>query len=369
MRDSSALETSQPLNAAPLADMAARSCAITVTYGDRFDLLKQVIDRLMGQRFGKIIVVDNGCAPASQNQLVRLAAESGGVVEIIALGENRGSAGGYRAGLEAALADAQCEYFWLLDDDNVPAHDAFAKLCGTYELLSKQYSAERLALYCMRDGRDWLKDVAAGVSSRDVLPKRSSFSGFHLADLHKKVAKRIFPVRSKQMDVRDGSATSFEIPFAPYGGLFWHRSAVSAVGLPDERFFVYADDIEYTYRFTQGGGKIFLCPESFVEDVEQSWHVSKKARSQFAKIMTTDSDFRVYYALRNQTYFDSRFWVKQRAWYVANKWAYLVIARLFSMGYRKPERFRLIQRAIKNGEAGELGRDDLYRAAQRRAAS
>ncbi|MGC8769598.1 MAG: hypothetical protein ACP5Q2_09890 [Calditerrivibrio sp.] len=44
-------------------------CVVTVTYGDRFYLLKQVIDASFNEGVSKIIVVDNCSSKNSRNQL------------------------------------------------------------------------------------------------------------------------------------------------------------------------------------------------------------------------------------------------------------------------------------------------------------
>lgn len=43
--------------------------AVTVTYGNRFHLLKQVIDSALAEGVAKIIVVDNNSQPESREKL------------------------------------------------------------------------------------------------------------------------------------------------------------------------------------------------------------------------------------------------------------------------------------------------------------
>ncbi|MGC9081504.1 MULTISPECIES: glycosyltransferase family 2 protein [Pseudomonadati] len=49
--------------------MKYKVCVVTVTYGDRFYLLKQVIDASFNEGVSKIIVVDNCSSKNSRNQL------------------------------------------------------------------------------------------------------------------------------------------------------------------------------------------------------------------------------------------------------------------------------------------------------------
>ena len=45
-------------------------------------------------------------------------------LKVIYLDENTGSAGGYKLGLEEAYKCNECEFIWLLDDDNKPQKDS-----------------------------------------------------------------------------------------------------------------------------------------------------------------------------------------------------------------------------------------------------
>lgn len=67
----------------------------------------------------KIIVVDNNSFPESRESIKKLEKEIPNM-EVVYLDENKGSAGGYKIGLEKAYNDKECEFIWLLDDDNKP---------------------------------------------------------------------------------------------------------------------------------------------------------------------------------------------------------------------------------------------------------
>jgi len=308
-------------------------CAVIVTYGNRFHLVSRVIEAGLRNGVKKVIV------------------------EVVSLSENRGSAGGYKAGLEYAIRCSGCEYIWLLDDDNIPDEGALAALLEQYQELSKTSSPDELALLSLREDREYLRRVANGARVTNVFPRHSSFMGFHLRDLPLKLMK-LFHLKRCERTRPAGQAVA-RIPYGPYGGLFFHRSVVASIGYPDERFFVYADDTEYTYRITLNGGALYLVTSSLIRDADPSWHMKSKGDTSFARLLQADEGFRVYYATRNQVYFDRHHWIEHLGWYYANKWIYLSILGLLAILIGRLGRFALVDRAVREGERGDLGYKDV----------
>lgn len=52
-----------------IGDMAACTCVVTVTYGNRFQFLKQVIQAAFENEVCKVIVVDNASEPESHQAI------------------------------------------------------------------------------------------------------------------------------------------------------------------------------------------------------------------------------------------------------------------------------------------------------------
>ena len=102
--------------------------AVTVTYGNRFHLLRQVVDRALEEGVAKVIVVDNNSVEESKNRLQEYEERLQGKIKVLYLDDNYGSAGGFKRGLQEAYKDNECEYIWLLDDDNVPQKDSLISL-------------------------------------------------------------------------------------------------------------------------------------------------------------------------------------------------------------------------------------------------
>lgn len=326
---------------------------ITVTYDNRFKFLQQAVAGAIANGVYKVIIVDNGSTAESKEAIQKMKRDSNDQVTVLDLLENRGSAGGYKAGMEYAMGFSECEYIWLLDDDNCPAERALTALLSQYARLSHGISSDRLALLSLRSNPTH-RDVALGVSPKKVFPRKSSFLWFHLLNQPRRLLE-IFHLECTGANQKI-CRSPIEIPFAPYGGLFFHKNIVSRIGYPDEQFFLYNDDTEYTFRFIQNGGKIFLVPLSVVNDLEPSWNHSIRGETFFSRLLITDSTFRIYYATRNQVYIDSHFWAKSPLMYMINKWTFLVILLLFALGHGKWKRYAFFAHAVRDGEQGRLGR-------------
>ena len=329
----------------PQADQLTpeRTCAVTVTYGDRFGLLEQVLTALLQANIGHIIVVDNASKTASQQALYNFVEQHAhNNLTILTMHENLGSAGGYKAGIEATL-ETDCDFVWLLDDDNVPAEDAFTHLQDAYAELSPQYTG--FALCALRDDRANLKAWAQGV--RTAITRPSSVLGFHVLDIPAKLLARF---------QKKTPCKLCPLPFAPYGGMLLPREVIDTIGTPDARFYLYSDDYEYTYRITQQSGQIFLVPASRIIDVDTSWHVRKKQTRALQQLFVTPSDERIFYATRNALYWTKHVREGNPVWYAVNLTLVRLGIAVEALLANDVKRWRLLERAISEGARGELGK-------------
>jgi GT2 family glycosyltransferase len=341
--------------------LAGQTCVVTVTYGDRFHLLKQVVNAAFASGVRKVVVVDNASSPSSQLAIEGLEAQLAGKIAVIRFPQNRGSAGGYKAGLIYARERSGCDYIWLLDDDNQPAPDALAALSRHYATLSQTVARNELAVISLREQMRDLSRVATGEPVAAVFPPRSSFSGFHLFHLKtqlRKLVRQVRPLinqRARNVSVSRVYRERVLIPFCPYGGLFFHRDVLDKIGYPDERLFLYSDDNEFTWRFTRKGGRLFLIPSSIVQDLDNAWRIEQDEGDRlFSTSLRSPDDFRIYYRVRNQVHFEHQEWIDNRAVYALNKWFYLTLLWFGSRMLKKRERFALILRAVRDGEQRSL---------------
>jgi GT2 family glycosyltransferase len=324
----------------------ATICVVTVTYGGRSEFVKKTLNAAFSEGIHQAVVVDNGASW----DVTSWAREVGrGRVNVVRLGTNLGSAAGFAAGIKRAC-ELGAEFIWLLDDDNQPGSDALSALLAAYADLSERFAKDSLAVLAFRP--DHQRDLAAGVPLHRLRRRHSSFLGFHLFDVPYKIWRRTPWGRPR---VNGTLPPLVEMDFAPYGGLLFHRDLVERHGLPQSDFVLYADDTEFTFRITHGGGAIRLVTAAGMADLEASWRVRGSFGSAARAWLNGASDTRIFYGARNQTYLDSHalpherflFWVNRRVYCLA-LWAVAVISR-------RTARYRLLQTAIEDGLAGRLG--------------
>ena len=226
-------------------------CAVVVTY-NRASLLAECLDRLEAQTrpVDHVLVVDNASTDETADVL------DGRPVEVLAMDENLGGAGGFARGVDHAHAQGH-DWLWLLDDDTMAEPGSLAALLEGGE---RAPSAPLLLTSVVRwkDGtlhpmnRPWLR-----------LDRRGDFAEAARAGL---------------AAVRGATFVSTLI----------HRDAVTAHGLPPAHFFIWQDDIEFTTRVLRDACG-YLVPESVV------WHWTPRPYNTLS-----DSRDRFYFKARNQ---------------------------------------------------------------------
>ena len=326
-------------------------CCVLVTYGERFHFLEDVVHTLLKQEVNRILIVDNGSAANSRDGLERLRGLFPDKIRTVRLPENTGSAMGYKTGLEEAYRCADCEFIWLLDDDNKPRNNALEVLVENWKGLCGGSKDKDIALLSLRKDRSPFADIAMGAPVRKCFRRRRSFLGFHFLDLPSIALRRALHRGMTGSGKRAGKAV---IPFAPYGGLFFHKSLLDRIGYPNEDFFLYHDDSEFTYRITALGGSIYLIADSIVEDIDNPW--DKTLFSYKISYLHEGDDSRVYYAVRNKVYFELYCLKYDNPVWHMNRLIYLNIMRLIALLSGVERRFSLIEKAVRDGIDGRLGR-------------
>ena len=215
---------------------------IIVTYGDRKQFLEQILFFFNTYTSLQLVIINNN-SEYSVNE-INLVLNNPNVF-IINSAVNKGSAWGYKTGIQYACNQQNCEMIWLLDDDNLPETNTLEILQSQYEHLQSHSNFKHFALMPFRTDRSYLSNVIQGEPIKWNFPQKNAFLGFHIFKLHFKLVKKLNLLKRKS------HSSNFVIPCAPYGGFFFHKDLIKLIGLPDERFFVYADDFEFTYRITE----------------------------------------------------------------------------------------------------------------------
>lgn len=321
---------------------------VTVTYGKRWYLLREVIAAVKAEGLSQVIVVDNG----SSDNIKQVATdEFGDFVDVVIMGKNTGSAGGFNAGFKRAMA-SKFDYILLLDDDNKLLTGSFNKLKTAYaeELADGNLSQDSLALLGFRP--DHQADVAMGVPKERINARPGSFFGFHILDIAFKIWRRL-PLGKRNLQ-KATIPEKMVLSVAPWSGLYFHRSLIDKFGFPNEQLVLYADDTEYTWRITAAGGSIVLNTSVQIEDLDKSWNIKSHFGNSFDGLLMGDGEFRAYYGVRNQAYFEKHC-LPNSKWKEINAWVYLIALHVRAVMLGRQARWQLLARAVADGQAPMLG--------------
>lgn len=330
--------------------MQCKTTVVTVTYGNRLGYLEQLVTRALAERTIHQVVVVSNAATVSLDSLETRWPDQ---VKVIALSENTGSANGYAVALEAALA-SDTTHIWMMDDDNAPLGDALDVLHRRLDELGAVHGRDKVAVLGYRPTQQ--ADIAQCIPTKMITQPRSSYFGFHVARIPYKIWRRLPWGRP-----RGGQPEALvELPFAPYGGMLAHRSLYERIGLPLRELVLYSDDTEYTYRITQAGGKLFMVTEAELEELEHSWNIKEGTSNVYQNYLQAGSDFRAYYAARNQAWFDKNVWASSRPMYNLNRYVFHTLLKWFARDDKSRQRLALIRQAVQDGETGALGINRSY---------
>lgn len=206
----------------------------------------------------QVVLVDNGSTDGSSEWVQQHLPQ----VAVLAHSTNQGFTGGCNTGIAWCLEN-KCDYVLLLNNDTAVAPDFLSRLmqyAGPDRLLApKIYFYDdrtlinnHLGTYDFRRGihRDWFYGQTDSEASRRV----------------------------QEVSMANGCALLFPI------------GAVAKIGLFDDVFFLYAEDIDYIARAVSAGFKIFFVPKAVV------YHRESASSGGYGSPLT------VYYTTRNRLY-------------------------------------------------------------------
>jgi hypothetical protein len=249
------------------APRRARVLAIIVNWNKK-DFVDQLLTALGSLERGpdEILVVDNASSDGSVEMLRRKHPG----VQLACNARNVGGSGGFNAGMRWGLERGGFDYFWLLDNDVVVHEGALSALLEVAEA-----------------------DPAVGLVGSRIAelghPEKTQEVGarVHWPDgtLRKQGMGERFP------DWWQGPATVFDVDYAASCSLLARVAAIERVGIWDEGYFVFFDDIEWGVRFGRAGWKVKATSASLIE--HESFHERRLLQALSA----------IHLSLRNGLYF------------------------------------------------------------------
>lgn len=217
----------------------------------------------------RVVVVDNASSDASVSQVRRMFP----AVEVCALERNQGFAGGNNVGMRRLLAAATPpEYLLLLNPDTVVHPGAVETMVAflaahprvgivSPRLLNPDGSVQPAAFRFPTLTMSLLEVFPPGAA----LPGRLYGSWWHGRYPQEQPGAAPFPIDH------------------PLGACMLVRRAVIAqVGLLDERYFMYSEEVEWCWRVRQAGWAIWQTPEA------QVTHIGGAATGQFRRRMLVE---------------------------------------------------------------------------------
>lgn len=223
--------------------------------------LKRLLDSLLTLNYDNhdIYVVDN----ASTDDSVLIVKNHSLKTNLILNGENKGGTGGFNSGIRFAMQTKGYEYIWLLDNDVTVTPGALLELTKVM-----------------------LSDPLIGISGSRIL---------NLADPEFIVESgaffdwRVGTVRPVHRNIKKCDAQGeaiIQVDYVAVCSALVRVSAIPNVGLMDERYFLFWDDMDWGIAFQDAGFKAVAVPASEV------YHA---AFTEYRSLVV-DS----YYGIRNQ---------------------------------------------------------------------
>lgn len=200
--------------------------------GSRF--LDECLTSLLDQSYPNysVTVVDN----ASSDDSVEVVRRGFPQVELIVNEKNKGFAGGCNTGLRHALAGS-AQYFVLVNSDTRADRDWLRELVGAAQSDPRIGAAQSMI---------YLADRPQQLNSAG---NESHYLGFGYCGHYLEEDRGQFD------EVVD-------VPFASGTALLLRRAVVEEVGLMNEAFFLYQEDLDLSWRARLAGWRVVLAPRS-----------------------------------------------------------------------------------------------------------
>jgi GT2 family glycosyltransferase len=206
-----------------------------------------------------IVIVDNASTDGTSEELAKQYPR----IKVLRNNENLGGTGGFNTGLDHALQAGIYKYVWLLDDDVSISPNALLELVCVLEGDSRIAIAGSAMFDSNRPDR--MIEIGNFIDLR-----RGRFTGNCRYSDSSLCEEKVYFVDSV-------SACSMCVSV----------EAIMSVGIWDDYFFLYCDDVDWNIRFKRKGYLIAGVPRSII------WHMPWEFKPGFNTI---------YYANRNKLY-------------------------------------------------------------------
>lgn len=236
-------------------------CIIILNWNNARDTLAclDAVKQLTYPNFSTL-VVDNHSADDSLAQIRAKHPQA----ELLPLAQNFGYTGGNNRGIQHAL-QAGFDYVWLLNDDLVVAPDALTHLMAA--AVAEPKAGILGPKVCTSEDRQTI--LSAGGTLVNGWQLQQHGAG--------------------QQDQGQYDQLT-DVDFIMGCAMLVRRDVIEQVGLLEERFFAYEEDLDWCYRTKQAGFRVLYVPAAV------TWHPDTSQRDEFSTRV-------VYYMARNKLIF------------------------------------------------------------------
>jgi GT2 family glycosyltransferase len=209
----------------------------------------------------EVFVVDNASADYSVAMLQREFPH----IQLIANQINVG----FAKANNQALAQAKGEYVVLINPDTITKKDTLQK---TLEFMDKHPLAGGLSVRMIDPMGNFLKE-----SKRGLQPHWVTF--FKMTGLSKLLSKSRLYDRTHEYWIDEFETAEIDILSGAF--MLVRKAVLDKTGLLDERFFMYGEDIDLSFRIRMAGFKNYYFPKTYIihfkaQSVNKfSWHYLK----------------------------------------------------------------------------------------------
>jgi GT2 family glycosyltransferase len=237
---------------------------VIVNYNVKHFLLQclQSVQKAIAGMDAEVFVVDN----ASADHSVEMVKEKFPWVNLIANTENTG----FSCANNQAIKLAKGEFVLLLNPDTLVEEDTFVKCV---DFMKQTPDAGALGVKMINGSGEFLPESKRALP----IPSVAFYKIFGLAKLFPRSKK----FGSYHLTYLDNDKTQ---PVEVLSGafMFIRKKVLDEIGLLDETFFMYGEDIDLSYRVTQAGYKNYYLPETRI--IHYKGEITKKGTINYVVV-------------------------------------------------------------------------------------
>lgn len=254
--------------------------AVVLVTFNRSEMLRENLLSLKNQGSLTYFIVDNNSSDNTKQVVDEFASSISDDVHYYNTQANLGGAGGFAFGCEKALAhESFFTHLWLADDDVTFDAGCLTNL--------KPYMDQRTILQPMR----YALDGSNAEASSTLIDLDSIFILNH---------KRNSVMGTKWEEAKE----PFDVQNIPFEGPIIPRTIFEKIGIPDARYFIFSDDLDFSLQALNNGFGIKCIPSA------------KMTRLRPAEPNYKPTDWKSYFVYRNFFHIHKKFGTN---WFVRHR--------------------------------------------------